>query len=442
MEYQVEDISSVKKKVRVQVPEEEGRAALAATVALYRKDVDIKGFRKGKVPSSVVEGKFKKQIFNEATTDLINTHINEIINELEVAPMSRIDVDAKELVRGEPFEYSFSFEVTPEFELPEYKGLSAEEKDVQVVEEEVNEVIDRVRENMAEYIIVDECRKPKMGEAVVVDFQAFKDGEPIDGVKADNFQMTLGEGNALPEFEELVLDLEQDQTAEKEITLPEDFLNPELAGQKVLMKVSLKSIKEKKLPEADDELAQKAGGGETLEAMRELIEQSYVTSRKELNKSEAQKKLLDELKAKVDFELPESAVRGFLDQKLQELQSSLEKKGKSLQSTGKTLEEWEAEFRPEAEDNAKAQLFLLAVAKNEALAVDQSEIDAMIQRMAQRSGQNAQELRDFYEKNNLMFALKDRILADKAMELIYENASVTLLPADIADSKEENKDNE
>ncbi|MFP4168185.1 MAG: trigger factor [Desulfonatronovibrionaceae bacterium] len=436
MDYQVEDLSSVKKKVRVQVPEEEGRAALAATVALYRKDADIKGFRKGKVPSSVIENRFKKQIYSEATTDLINTHINEIMNEMQIAPLSRIEVDAKELVKGEPFEYSFSFEVAPEFELPEYKGLKAEEREVRVVEEEIQEVIDRVRENLAEYILVDEPRKPQEGEAVVIDFQAYKDGQPIEGVKAENFQLTLGEGNALPDFEELVKEMEQDQEKEKEITLPEDFLNPDLAGKPVLMRVKLKSIKEKRLPEVDDELAQKAGGFESVAQMREVIENSYTASRKELNKSEAQKEILDELKAQVEFELPESVVQGYLDQKVQDLKSRLERRGKSLESSGKSVEEWKEEMRPEAEDNAKAHLFLLAVANNEDLSVDNSEIDAMIQKMAQQSGQNAMELKQFYEENNLMFALKDRILADKAMDLIYESADITLVPPEDGDGEE------
>ena len=439
MEYQIEDVSSVKKKVVVQVPEEEARGALAATIALYRKDVDIKGFRKGKVPSSVIEGKYKKQIYSEATTDLINTHINQIMNEMQTTPLSRIEVDAQELTKGEPFEYSFSFEVAPEFELPEYKGLSVEEKDVQIVEEEVQEVIDRVRENLAEYIMVDQPRKPKEGEAVVIDFQAYKDGKPIEGVKAENFQMTLGEGNALPEFEELVLEMEQDEEKEKEITLPDDFLNPELAGKDVLMRVRLKSIKQKQLPEVDDELAQKAGGFETVKDMREAIENSYTASRKELNKSEAQKNMLDELKAKVEFELPESVVNGYLDQKIQELKSKLEKNGKSLESLGKSEDEFREDFRPEAEDNAKAHLFLLAVANNEGLSVENSEIDAMIQRMAQQSGQDPMDLKKFYEENNLLFALKDRILADKAMDLIYDNASVTLVPPQ---SEEEDKESE
>ncbi|MBT8764107.1 trigger factor [Desulfohalobiaceae bacterium Ax17] len=428
MDYKVEELSSVKRKVNVQVPIEEVNAAIAATVALYRKDADIKGFRKGKVPSSIIEGRFKKQIYNEATTDLINLHINEILNEMKLVPLSRIDVDAKELVKGQEFNYSFSFEVAPEFELPEYKGLEVEEEEVEVNKEEVEAVIQRLRERLAEFIIVEEDRHPKEGDAVVIDFEAYKDGEPIEGVKAENFQMTLGEGGALPEFEEIVMGLKPGQSGEGEVQLPEDFINKELAGQKVLMKVTLHNIKEKKLPDIDDELAQKAGGYDSIEKLREAIEKSYVATRKELTKSVAQKKLLDELKAKVDFELPESMVKSHIDQKIAELRDKLERQGKSFDSLGKSMEELEKEFRPEAEEIVKSQIFLLAVAQKEELTVKPEELDAQLQKIAYATGQDFATLKNFYEQNNLMIALKDKVLADKAMELIYENAKIKLVP--------------
>jgi len=439
MEYQVEDISPVKKQIKIEVPAEEVHAALAATTAMYGKEAEIKGFRKGKVPSSVIEGKFKKQIYNEAATELINVHINQIITELKVNPLTRIEVDAVEMKKGEDFNYSISFEVTPQIDLPDYYGISIEEEDVEVKADEVQAVIDRVRNNLAEYEVVDEERPPRDGEAVVIDFEASKDGKPVEGVKVDNFQMTLGEGNALASFEDLVKTLVPGQTDEAEITLPEDFINKELAGKDVLMKITLYSIKEKKLPDVDDELAQKAGGFESVEKMKEIIEKSYIGSKKQLSKSTAQKKALDELKAKVEFPLPESLVEGRIEQKISELKSQIEKKGKSFESLGKTREELRDMFREEAEDLVKSQLFLLAVADKEEISVEQQEIDAYLQNLAQSSGQKFDQLKNFYEQNNLMFALKDSIMADKAMERIYEKAEIKIIPP--AKAPEETKEN-
>ncbi len=428
MEYTVEDVSPVKKKINIQVPTEEVHAALSAATAMYSKDVELKGFRKGKVPASVVEGRFKKQIYNEATTDLINVHINQVMSEMQFNPLSRIDVDAGLLERDKEFNYSVSFEVAPEFELPQYRGITIEEEEVLVNTEEGDQVINRIRENMAELVVIDEERPPGDNEAVVIDFEAFDDGRPIEGVKADNFQMTLGEGGALPEFEDLVKELKPGETGTRNITLPEDFLNKELAGKPVLMQVTLHSIKEKKLPDVDDELAQKAGGFDSVEKLREVIEQSYKSTRQELHKSSAQKKALDDLKSRVEFELPDSLVQGRIQQKISDLQSQMEKKGKSLDSLNKSREDLEEQFRPEAEDMAKSQLFLLAVARTEGLDVSEDEMDAYIQKQAQSGGQDPAQLKKFYQDNNLMFALKDSLLADKAMDFIYEHAQIKLVP--------------
>lgn len=428
MEYNVEDISPVKKMVKIQVPAEEIHASLAATTALYSKDVDIKGFRKGKVPSSVIEGKFKKQIYKEAATELINLHINQILSELKVKPLSGLEVDAGQMKRGEDFHYSINFEVAPQFELPDYSGIIIEEEDVQFNPDEVRAVIDRIRKNLAELVPVEEERPPRDGEAVVIDFEASKDGRPVEGVKVDNFQMTLGEGNALSSFEDLVKSLTPGKTDEAEITLPEDFLNKELAGQNVMMKITLHSIKEIVLPDIDDELAQKAGKFESIEKMQEVIEKSCIGSKKQLNKSSAQKAALDKLKEKVQFDLPESLVEGRIEQKISELREKIEKKGKNFDTLGKTRHELYEMFRPHAEDMVKSQLFLLAVADKEGLDVEQREMDAYISNQANSSGQDYNQLKNFYEQNNLMFALKDSILADKAMERIYELGEVRIIP--------------
>ncbi|MDQ7032160.1 MAG: trigger factor [Desulfonauticus sp.] len=424
MQYQVEEISAVERKVNVQVPKEEVEAALSATIALYRRDIDLKGFRKGRVPTSVIESRFKKQIYNEAKTDLINLHINEILNDLKITPLSKIDVDAGELARGSDFNYSFSFEVAPEFELPEYRGLEVEEEEVVVREEEIDAVIERLRDRVAEFVPIDEVRTPQPGEMVVVDFKAFDGEKPLEGIEASNFQLVLGQGQALEDFEKIIYGLKPGETGSGEVKLPEDFINKDLAGKTIRMEVTLHDIKKKHLPELNDKFASLVGNFKNLEELRKSIAKSYEATRKELAKSVAQTKLLEDLKAKVSFDLPPSLVQFHIEQKVKEYIDKLEKTGKSLESTGKTLKDLQEEFRKEAEDIAKSEILLLAVATNEGLKVDPAEIDAELQKIATYTGQPFESVREFYEKNNLLLALKDKILADKAMDLIYSEAKI------------------
>ena len=411
MEYQVEEVSPVTRKISVQVPVEEVHAAISATVALYRRDVDVKGFRKGKVPSSVIEGKYRKKIIGEATTDLVNLHINEIMGELKATPVSGIEFDGDELVRDQPFEYALSFEVMPEFDIPSYAGIEVEEEIPEVDEKEVEAVFERMRSQLAELEPINEDREPQDGEIAVIDFKALKNGELFENFAADNFELPLGEGQTLGEFEDAIKSLKPGEEKTTEITFPEDFLNPELAGQALDMQVKLKGIKKKILPEVNDDLAQKAGGFETVHQMREAVVNSYTESRKQLYKSNSQKELLDKLLKQVDFELPESLVKKNVDRMLAETAERLERQGKGLQALGKSVDELREEFKPNAEELARSEVMLLAVANQEGLNVDDRELDFYFQQLAARTGQDFTQLKKYHIENNLMYAVKDRLLA-------------------------------
>ncbi|MBG0789223.1 MAG: trigger factor [Desulfovibrionaceae bacterium] len=432
MEYNVEELSPVKRKITVEVPAEEVNAALSATVALYRMQVEVKGFRKGKVPSSVVESKYRKQVYGEATTDLINYQINEIMSGLSLQPMSRIDVDAKELVRDEDFKYSIAFEVAPTLDLPEYKGLVAEEIDVVVSDAEVAEVEDRILANNAEVKVIEDVRPPKDGEVASVSFGAYQDGKIVEGIQAENFDLVLGENQALPEFEEMLKTLTSGEAGETDITFPADFINTNMAGQTVTMKAKLHAVKERIVPEMTDAVAKKAGFKD-VETMRTGIRESYASQRKQMNKSMAQSELLKSLIESIkDFPLPPAMVEDRIDRLIQDLEYKLDRQGKGFQSLGKTPEQLRGDFRAEAEQTVKTEIFLLAVAAQEGLEISPEEIEATLSQLAMQTRQPLHELKKYYEDNNLVVPLKDRLLCDKASELIYGAAEIKLVapPAD------------
>ena len=425
MRYVTEDLTPVKKKITVTVPAEEADAALSATIAMYRTNVRMDGFRKGKVPASIIEKRFHTEVYKEATTDLVNVHINEIITENQFTPVSRIDFDGGDLERGKDFVYDISFEVMPDFELPAYEGFEVEQEEAEVKDEEVEAVVERIRGNLAEVTTVGEARNPDSGDIVVVDFEASdENGAPIAGIKADNFQLSLGEGQTLPDFEALIKTLKPGEEAEGPVGFPEDFFNSEFAGRTVTMKVKLHAIKERKLPELDDAFAKKAGGFENMDKLRESVRNSYLKSQGDLKKATAQKTLLDSLLKLVDFPVPDTMLESHINMIVGDLQEKLERQGKNLASLGKTEAQLREEAKPDAEMRARAHIFLLTVAKKKDLAVSEQEVDMQLRRMAMQSGQDYAAIKDYYMQNNLMFALRDRILADKAMDEIYSKALV------------------
>ncbi|MFP4392053.1 MAG: trigger factor [Desulfohalobiaceae bacterium] len=423
MEYQVQDLSQVKKRVQVQVPAEEVNAALEATIAFFRKDLKISGFRKGKVPSSLVESKFKKDVYQQAGQDLLNVHFSQVFGELGVEPLSGIEVEEMgQMERDQDFNYSFNFEVRPEIELPEYHGLQATQRKVEVTPEMVENMLSRLQHEQSALVLLQEDRPPQDGEVAVMNFAAYKDGQLIPGAKSDNLELPLGEGQALQEFEEIVKGLQPGQTGQGEITFPQDFLNQELAGQTAQVEVTLNVIKQRELPELDDEFAAKLGF-ENIQQLRDAVQERFKNYFERIERSNTQKKLLDQIVSQVQVQLPESLVESQLERMLENKKAKLEQQGKSLEAEG-TEQEIKEKMRSEAEDLVKAHLVLLEVARREDLSVSNQEVEQQLYRIAMESGQDPKQLKDYYEQNNMMFALRDSLLADKAMDSIYEHAQI------------------
>jgi trigger factor len=429
VEHSVEELSPVKKKVMITAAPQEVEAAILGTIALYRTSVQIDGFRKGKVPASVIEKRYRQKIYEEARHDLINAHLNEVMQALDVTPVSAINTDgAGELERGSPYAYSIEFEVLPAFELPAYEGLEVDQEKVVVKDEEVDAVIERVRRDRAQIVPVDGVGPAVDGQIVSLDFAAYENGELLEGIKAENFDLPLGERQALEDFENLVKTIQYGQEGEGEISFPEDFLARDLAGKTVTMKVKVHAIKERKLPELNDDLA-KSLGVDSIDLLKENIAKSYVQSRTRLNKGVAQKTLLDRLLKTTDFVLPESMVETQLSMLIAKRKDRMERMGKSLDSLGKSYEDLRGELLPQAEEITRSQVLLLAIANKEGLSVSEQEVALQIFQASRESGDDYKALRESYERSGMIFALRDHLLADKAMDAVYDKARVTEVDA-------------
>ncbi len=431
MEFNIDEVSPVERAIKVTVPAEEVGAALDATIALYKVQTPIKGFRKGKVPSSVVQSKYKKQIITEATTDLVNYQINEILNGESIVPVSKIDVDALELVRGEDFSYTISFEIVPEFDTPVYLGLDVEEERAEVGEAELKDVETRLLQSMAKIAPIEDDRPAKDGELACVTFSAEMDGEPLPGVQADNFDLPIGEGHSLQEFEDYVKTLKTGESGSVDITFPEDFINAELSGKVATMKVTVHAIKERKMPELTDDIVKQVGGFESVEKMREIVKQSYLANRKQLCKSSALTKLIGSIVKDLEFPLPPALLNDRVDRMVSDVITRAEHSGKSFESIGKSMEELRAEQTVLAEESVRTEIFLLTVANREELTVDPQEVEGALHQIAQQTKQDFSSVKSYYEENNLLVPLKDRLVADKAAEFIYDNASITEIDPEV-----------
>lgn len=437
MDYAVEEVSPVKRRIRITADAKEVEAAVMGAVAMYRTSVKMDGFRPGKAPASVLERRFHDQIYAEARQDLINVHINEVMQKLDVTPVGGLNLANESAFSKESaFTYDMEFEILPVFALPAYEGMEVEQEKVLVTDEEVNEVIERIRVRQASLVPVDGNGPAADGQIANIDFVASENGVPVPGLHAEGFDLALGEHQALDDFEALVKTVPLNGEAEGDIAFPADFLNPDLAGRTVSMKVKVHSIKERRLPELTDEFA-KRGGAESMAKMRENIAENCRRSQELLKRGVAQKKLLDSLLKMVDFPLPEAIVDIQARSLLADMRVRLERQGRSLASLGRSEEDLLKEMRPQAEEIARGQVFLLAVAKREGLDVSTDELQNQITQIAIQTREDPREIWQSYERSGMLFVLRDRMLADKGMDAVYAKAKVVEVEPAPAAQKEE-----
>lgn len=425
MEFTVEEVSPVKKKIAITVAPEEVDAALAGALALVKQNAQIDGFRKGKVPAHVVEKRFHDSIEKEARDNLINVHINDIVTKTESRPMSPIKMtgDDQPLRKGQPFTYSMEFEVMPAFDLPPYEGLEVEEETPGLAEEQIDGLIEKIRKEKAPIVPVDGNQPVRDGQIAVLDFQPYENGNPMEGWKATAINLEIGAGEALEDFENLVKTIPVGHTGEKSITFPEDFLSPELAGKTVLMKVTVHAVKERRLPEINDELARNSGFKD-LADMRKKLADSAEAVMGNLMKAEAQKKLLDMLVKQTSFPLPPNLVKTETYFLISDYAERMERMGKSIAATKDDLEKLRQETTPQGEIRAREKIILLNIAKKENLEVSQEEVVREIYRGSQKMGLDFKEYYARMEDSGMVFQLRDNMLCDKAMDLVYERANV------------------
>lgn len=425
MEFVLESISPTKKKLTISLTPDEVNTALDSVIAQYKKDLSLPGFRKGKVPSSVVFKKFSEEITNKATEETLKVYIKEIFQKEHIKPLCNLLTEDTDFIRNESFSSTLTFEVLPEITFPNYEGLEVHQDIVKVTDEEVEELLKNIQIAMAELVDVKEDRLPQDGDVVDVDYKGFENGSPVTDVSGEHFVLTLGQRQALEDFEQLVKTAKVGEKKVGVVTFPKDYAHKVLAGKSIDFHIKLNSIKTSILPELDTEFAKKAGY-ENIDKLREAAKIQLDIKKKQNAKSNAMKKLINGLLEQVTFDIPETMLETRIERILGDHNI------RSQQTVQVQTDEKRSESEEELYNNAKVealavlrpQIFLMALAEKEKLVVMEQEVERALYNMAIRARQDYNKFRDAYYRSGLVYELQDHLLAEKAMELIYNKARV------------------
>lgn len=425
MSLQVEKLEGNMAKLTIEASAEDFEQAIEKAYQKNKNKLSIPGFRKGKVPRKMIEQMYGKEIFYEdAANIVIPSAYAKAVDECTEEIVSQPEIDVVQAESGKPFIFTAEVALKPDVTLGKYKGIEIDKADTTVTDEEIDAALDKERENNARTISVED-RAVKDGDMAVIDYEGFVDGEAFDGGKGDNYPLTIGSNTFIPGFEEQLIGAELDKEVEVNVTFPEDYQESTLAGKPAVFKCTVREIKEKELPELDDEFASEVSEFDTLAEYREDVKKTLIEKKEEEAKAEKEDKVIEAIIADAQMDIPEAMLatqqRSMADDFAQRIQMQGLSIDQYFQFTGLTKAAFLEQLKPQAEQRIKTRLVLEAVAKAENIEVSEEEYTAEIKKMAEAYQMDEDKITEMigeFEQKSI----KEDICIRKALELAVESA--------------------
>lgn len=380
----------------------------------------LPGFRPGKAPLSVIRSRFQNEIQQDVLEEVIPKALNARFQADGLQAVGQPNIVDLKFEPNQPLVFKAQFDVHPEFDLGEYKGLEVEYEDPEVAEKDVEDRVEQLRESKAEYINIDP-RPAESGDYVVVGLESGDglEGEPI---KNPEMMLQLGDPDTLPAFSEGIVGMTPGDTKDIAVEYPEDYGQERLSGKKVTFDVELKFIRRKELPMLDDEFAQSMGDFRTIDEFKEQVRTSIVAERQYRAQEEAKSKLIEKLADNHSFAVPETYVERQLQMQLENYARSLQMQGIDPRQLNFDMNKFRESQKDRATRDVRATLLLDRIAEVEAVAVQQDEVDREVQRLARSQREPVAAVRVKLEKDGGLDRIANRIRTDKAIALLFEQA--------------------
>ena len=424
MKTSVEEISSIKKKVLIEIPEDQVNKEVESFYKDLGKKAKIKGFRPGKVPRNILERYFKDYVKTEVVQKLIQDTYPQALSETDLQPVSPPVIDPGEFEGGKSFQYSAVIEVKPDIKLEGYTGLKIEGKKEEVKDEEVEERLRALQNLHANLKTISEARPIQAGDYVIVDYEASMGGKPLEGGKAIDFTVEVGSGQFIPALEEKLIGLKPEEEKEIEVSFPEDYGYQKWAGKTISFHVKIKEIKEKILPPLDDEFAKDLGDYSSFEELKAKLKGEIEKEKELVLERQLKDQVVDQLLEANPFEVPESLVEEQTKAMVSDTKLKLAAQGVVLKNLGVTEEKLQEDYKAMAQKQVKTFLILDKIASQEGIAVTDEEADDRLKEMAERMHQKFDVVKRYYEKNGLLPEVKAGIIRDKILNFLLEKANV------------------
>ncbi|WP_347319995.1 trigger factor [Rossellomorea sp. RS05] len=388
------------------------------------KQVNVPGFRKGKMPRGMFEKRFGvESLYQDALDIILPEAYANAIEETGIEPIDRPEIDVEQMEKGKDLVFTAKVQVKPEVKLGDYKGLEVEKVDDEVTAEDVEAELTSLQEKQAELVVKEEG-KAEEGDTVTMDFEGFVEGEAFEGGQADNYSLELGSGQFIPGFEEQLVGVAAGEEKDVEVSFPEEYHAAELAGKAATFKVKIHEIKAKELPALDDEFAKDADEEvETLAELKEKIENRLKESKKTEAETAVREALVEKASENAEVEIPDVMVDAEVDRMMQEFGQRLQMQGMTLelyfQFSGQSEEDLRGQMKEDAGKRVRTNLTLEAIAAAENLEVTDEEAEEEVNKMAEQYNMSADNIK---QALGGLDTLKADLKVRKALEFLVDNS--------------------
>ncbi|MGZ6224155.1 MAG: trigger factor [Syntrophales bacterium] len=427
MAVRVEDVSPIKKKLLFDISWLEVKKELDTVYRDVAKKAKIKGFRPGKVPRDVLESLYKDHAEEETISNLVNRYYWEALKENKINAVTQPDIEQKGIEADKNFTFTAVVEIEPVIDPTGYIGLELEKERHEVKDSDVEARLEEIRDMFGTMEEMEADRGVSQGDFVVIDFEGFVKGKPVKEMKAENYLLEVGSKRFIPGFEEQLIGMKKNKTEQIAIKLPDDYHAKHLAGEEVEFSVTLKNIKEKKLPEIDDKFIKNFEKYESLDDLkkdvRKTLEEENISREDSTFKSLIIEKLLECNK----FEVPQAFVNRQVAYMIDDMQKRLAARGVKRDETPERYKELYDIYKDEAVKIVRTILLLKHISEKEAITVSDQEVEDKIREMAQLRGQNYDSLKESLQSGNMMDDIRSEILNAKVFAFIEDKAKVEIV---------------
>ncbi len=441
MEVIVEEVGALTKKMTITLPEGDVQKRLKEAYDKLQKESKIKGFRRGKVPRSLIVKSYKPQVEGEVGEKLVQDTYFEAVEKQKIDPVVHPEISSPVFNEDGSFTYIAQVDIKPAFELNGYKGLEIERPDTTITGEEIDQELQAIRKNMAALRSVDD-RAIEKGDVVILDYQGFHNDNPIKQVRNENYSLEVGSGKMGPEFEDRLVGMKKGEEASHEVDFPEKHPNPILAGKKVNFRITIKDIQERVLAELDDEFAQDVGKEFiTLEALKTTIREQIQKKKTENADGQLIDRIMQQLLKNHEFEVPKRLVRFEVEEMIKQTEKQFEKSGLSLEAAGLNRQMLAENNEPMAIQRVRGDFILKKIAEVEDLKVNDEDMDRGFKRIGDQYNMSVAKVKEFFQHRDDLLPFMNELLNEKVLHFLRDQAKIIDPVAAPVETKKEAEEN-